>query len=107
MFSRLRRISSLKPALLTPNDLLASQINELQGRSDNLNAELTSVLKTGAELASSIERLEKNKANKELIERRKQQLLNTTSQRENLMKKIKSLQSQITKKQKEKANAVN
>ena len=95
-------MSSLKPTLMTPYQLLDTQINELEGRLDNLNAELTTVIKTGAELASSIEKLENKNASRELIERRKRQLDDNLSQRNNLMKKLKSLESQIGRKRKEK-----
>ena len=99
---RVRRVSSLKPTLMTPLELLDQQISELEGRVDNLNAELTGAIKTGAELASSIEKLEQMGSNRELIERRKRQLDDTMVQRSHLMKKLKSVESQIARKKKEK-----
>ena len=101
----MRRLSSLKPTLLTPNELLDNQIDELQGRVDNLNAELTNVMKTGAEIALSINKLEGNKSNRALTERRKQQLIDNTSQKENLLKRLRALEAQISRKAKEKATA--
>ena len=87
---------------MTPTELLDRQISELEGRVDNLNAELTGTIKTGAELASSIEKMEQKSGNRDLIERRKRQLDDTMAQRNNLMKKLKSIESQIARKRKEK-----
>ena len=87
---------------MTPSELLDIQISELEGRVDNLNAELTGAIKTGAELASSIEKMEQKNVSRELVDRRKQQLDDTIAQRNNLMKKLKSLESQIARKRKEK-----
>ena len=98
----MRRVSSLKPTLMTPTELLDVQICELEGRVDNLNAELTSTIKTGAELTSSIDKLEEKNVGKEIIDRRKRQLDDTMVQRDNLIKKLKSLESQIARKRKEK-----
>ena len=87
---------------MTPTELLDQQISELEGRVDNLNAELTGAIKTGAELASSIEKLEQKNGSRELIERKRRQLDETLAQRKNLMKKLKSVESQIARKRKEK-----
>ena len=87
---------------MTPTELLDQQISELEGRVDNLNAELTGAIKTGAELASSIEKLEQKSGSRELIERKRRQLDETLAQRKNLMKKLKSVESQIARKRKEK-----
>lgn len=86
---------------MTPSELLDIQISELEGRVDNLNAELTSTIKTGAELASIIEKLVNKNVAKEIIERRKRQLEDTQMQRNSLMKKLKSLETQIARKRKE------
>ena len=87
---------------MTPTELLDQQISELEGRVDNLNAELTGAIKTGAELASSIEKLEQKNGSRDLIDRKRRQLDETLAQRKNLMKKLKSVESQIARKRKEK-----
>ena len=87
--------------MLSPKQLLESQINELQGRMDNLNAKLTSVLKTGTELKLNIERLHGRGADKALIDQRTQQLKDTELQKENILKKLKAVEQQMAKKEKE------
>ena len=87
---------------MTPTELLDIQISELEGRVDNLNAELATVMKTRSDLAMNIEKLKEKNVGAELIGRRKQQLDDTQLQKDNLMKKLKSLEAQIARKRKEK-----
>lgn len=104
-FHRLRRTQSSRATLLSPEQLLGNQIYEITNKIDNLNVELTSVLKNTSEIKRNIKNLEASGATPELLERRKKQQQESDLRKENILKKLKQLETELSRKEKEKMTA--
>jgi len=101
----LRRSMSSRTALLSPRQLLDSQIQETNNKIDQLNMELTVVLKSASDISKNIKNLESSGASVELLDRRRKKWEENNSRKLNLMKKIKQLETELNRKEKEKNTA--
>jgi len=101
----LRRSMSSRTALLSPQQLLDSQIQETNNKIDQLNMELTVVLKSASDISKNIKNLESSGASVELLDRRRKKWEENNSRKLNLMKKIKQLETELNRKEKEKNTA--
>lgn len=87
--------------MLSPKKLLANQTNELHSKIDTLNAELTSIIKTSSGIKVNLRNLEKQNTSSEILERRRKQLQECQIRKENITKKLKLLDTEIKRKEKE------
>jgi hypothetical protein len=95
---------SSRAALLSPEKLLESQIQEINNKIDQLNLELTIVLKSATDISKNILKLEASGASAELLERRRKQWEENNSRKQNLVKKTKQLEVELARKEKEKSS---
>ena len=97
----------VKTGLKSPKELLQRQVNNLEGKVDNLNAELAQVLKTESELNNTVNQMEgDNNVPEDRLAAVIQQLTNAELHKNNLLKKVDYLEDEIRKKTKE-LNALN
>lgn len=99
----LRRMTSSRMSVLSPSQLLDNQINELNSRIDNLNSELTTILKSTSDIAKNIKNLEASGTSPEILQRRRKQWEEHEFRKNNVMKKLKLLEAEIARKEKERA----
>ena len=85
--------------MLSPKKLLSNQINELHSKIDILNAELTSIIKTSIKV--NLRNLEIQNTSSEILERRRKQLQECQMRKENITKKLRLLDTEIKRKEKE------
>lgn len=90
---------------MSPEQLLGNQIQEISNKIDNLNMELTGVLKNTSEIMKNIKNLKASGATPEFLERRQKQFQEADLRKQNLMKKLKQLESDLARKEKEKASS--
>ena len=97
----------VKTGLKSPKELLQRQVNNLEGKVDNLNAELAQVMKTESELNNTVNQMEgDNNVPEDRLAAVIQQLTNAELHKNNLLKKVDYLEDEIRKKTKE-LNALN
>jgi len=96
--------SSRMSVLLSPTQMLDTQIEEIHGKIDNLNNELTNILKTTFELNKSLKTFEANGSSNEFIERKMKQKDDYNFRKDNIMKKLKLLENELQRKEKEKGS---
>ena len=105
MIFRVRRTHSARAPYLTPDKLLNNQIQELSNKIDNMNMELTSVLKNTADIVKNIKTLESSGASPDLLERRRKQHADANTRKQNIMKKLKLLETELARKEKERSSS--
>ena len=88
---------------MSPQQLLTSQIQETNNKIDQLNMELTTVLKAGTDISRNIKNLEANGASAELVDRKRKLWEENNSRKVNLIKKTKLLETELARKEKEKS----
>lgn len=96
-------MTSSRMSVLSPSQLLDNQINELNSRIDNLNSELTTILKSTSDIAKNIKNLEASGTSPEILQRRRKQWEEHEFRKNNVMKKLKLLEAEIARKEKERA----
>ena len=99
--SKRRIITRHASAVLSPKKLLSNQINELHSKIDVLNAELTSIIKTSSGIKVNLRNLEIQNTSSEILERRRKQLQECQMRKENITKKLRLLDTEIKRKEKE------
>jgi len=95
---------SSRISILSPTQLLDNQLEEIHGKIDNLNNELTNILKTTFELNKSLKTSEANGSSNEFIERKMKQKEDYNLRKDNIMKKLKLLENELQRKEKEKTS---
>ena len=90
---------------MNPAGLLNTQIEALNDKIDNLNIDLTSVLKSLTDVTGNIKRLETSGASNEILTRRRKQWTDLDLRKQNIIKKLRMLEAEVGKKEKEKKSA--
>ena len=85
---------------LNPERLLTIQIQDLNNKIDNLNIDLASVLKSIADITKNIKNLGSSGASSEILEKRRKQWNEQDHRKQNIMRKLKMLESEVARKQK-------
>ena len=93
-----------KHTLLSPDELLDIQISDINSKIDNLNEDMTNLLKSSAEVAQNLKNLEQSNASSDVIERRKRELNEQEHRKQNIVKKLKLLEGELSRKEKERGS---
>ena len=93
-----------KHTLLSPDELLDIQISDINSKIDNLNEDMTNLLKSSAEVAQNLKNLEQSNASPDVIERRKRELNEQEHRKQNIVKKLKLLEGELSRKEKERGS---
>jgi hypothetical protein len=96
---------STKTSLVQPSELLMMQLSEMRSKTDALNNELTSVMKQTVESGERLQQATEAGASEEVVVRRKAAISELQSRKQNLMKKLKMLEQDVERKEKELASA--
>lgn len=81
--------------------MVDSQLVDLQSKNDSLNEELSEVLKMEAGLREGIRHMERDHSQNERVQSAQEQLETTLLRKNDLLKRISSIEGDILKKEKE------
>jgi len=89
------------PPMHTPRDVVGKQLSELHTKSDSLNEELAEVLKIEAALREGLRQMDGDVSQRDSVQSVSEQLEKQMLRKNDLLKQIASIESDITKKEKE------
>lgn len=96
-----RKTTSVCPPLMSPDEMIHSQIDELYTKIDHFNTSIISIVKSSSRLLENLQSLQANAASSEIINRTRKQWEEQNLQKENILKKLKLLEEEVFRKEKE------